>query len=96
VARPPSVDRHERPVCTISVTAAIDFQAGHDWDAVRSRCHELAVRAARELTDLGMEPLATGDQEYVQMLAVHLPPCDAGELGLRLYRKHRIEVLAQD
>jgi len=94
-------DRHRwsgtsDPSAQLSVSAAIDFQAAHDWDAVRSRCHDLAVRAVRELTELGMEPLATGDDEYVQMVAVHLPPCDAEQLGLRLYREHRIEVLAQD
>jgi isopenicillin-N epimerase len=94
-------DRHRwtgthDPSAQLSVPAAIDFQAAHDWDAVRARCHKLAGRAARELGELGMEPLALNDDEYVQMVAVHLPPCDAEALGVRLYREHRIEVLAQD
>jgi isopenicillin-N epimerase len=94
-------DRHRwtgtrDPSPQLTVPAAIDFQAAHDWGAVRHRCHELAMSAARELTELGMEPLATNDDEYVQMVALRLPPCDAEELGLGLYREHRIEVLAQD
>jgi isopenicillin-N epimerase len=80
----------------LAVPAAIAFQAEHDWDAVRSRCHELAVRAARELSDvLGTEPLPAGGDEFVQMVTVRLPPCDAEEVCLRLYRERRIEVLAQ-
>src|SRR5881628_2364797 len=35
----------------LAVAAAIDFQAEHEWDAVRARCHVLAARAARELGD---------------------------------------------
>jgi isopenicillin-N epimerase len=94
-------DRHRwtgtrDPSPQLAVPAAIDFQAAHAWDAVRARCHALAMRAARELIELGMEQLAMTDDEYVQMVAVRLPPCDAEELGLRLYREHRIEVLAQD
>jgi selenocysteine lyase/cysteine desulfurase len=30
------------------------------------------------------------------MVSFRLPPCDADELGRRLYQEHRIEVLAQD
>ena len=83
------------PSSHLAVPAAIDFQAAHDWDAVRSRCHDLAARAARELSDLGMEPLAASDGEFVQMVAVRLPPCDAEALTVRLFRERRIEVLAQ-
>jgi isopenicillin-N epimerase len=80
----------------LAVPAAIEFQADHGWDAVRSRCHDLAARAVRELSDLlGAEPRGVNDSEFVQMAAVRLPQCDAEELCLRLYREHRIEVLAQ-
>ena len=68
------------PAPHLAVPAAIDFQADHDWDAVRSRCHDLAAHAVRELSDLGMEPLAASDDEFVQMVAVRLPPCDAEAL----------------
>jgi len=79
----------------LAVPAAIDFQAAHGWDAVRSRCHDLAAHAVRELSDLGMEALAASDDEFVQMVTVRLPPCDAEALTLRLVRERRIEVLAQ-
>jgi isopenicillin-N epimerase len=80
----------------LAVAAAIDFQANHGWNAVRARCHELAARAARELSDrFGMEPLAASDDEFLQMVSVRLPPVDAEELCLRLVRERRIEVLAQ-
>jgi len=93
-------DRHrwagtQDPSAQLAVPAAIDFQAANDWDSVRERCHELAVQAVRELSALGLEPLAAGEGEYVQMVAFRLPPRDAEELGRRLFREHRIEVLAQ-
>jgi isopenicillin-N epimerase len=84
------------PSSQLAVGAAIDFQAAHDWDAVRVRCHELTARAVRELSELlGTEPLAVRDDEFVQMAAVRLPPCDAEELCLRLFRERRIDVFAK-
>jgi isopenicillin-N epimerase len=80
----------------LAVPAAIDFQAEHDWDTVRARCHALAMLAVSELTVLGLEPYAENDDEYAQMVSFRLPPCDADELGRRLYDEYRIEVLAQD
>ena len=95
-------DRHrwhgtQDPTPYLAVPAAIDFQAEHDWASVRDRCHSLAVRARRELSDLlGTEPLAATEDEFVQMCTVRLPPVDAAEVGRRLYEEHRIEVVAQD
>jgi isopenicillin-N epimerase len=80
----------------LAVPAAIDFQAENGWDVVRRRCHGLAVQASRSLSALGLEPLASSEDEYVQMVAFRLPPCDAEEVGRRLYGEHRIEVLARD
>ena len=95
-------DRHrwqgtKDPTPYLAVPAAIDFQAEHDWPSVRERCHALAVRARRELSDLlGTQPLADAESEFVQMCTVRLPPVDAAEVGRRLYDEHRIEVIAQD
>ena len=94
-------DRHRwsgtrDPSAHFAVPAAIDFQAEHAWDDVRTRCHGLAVRAERELVALGAEPLAASGEEFVQMVAVRLPPCDPEELTRRLLDEHRIEVLAQE
>ena len=72
-------DRHrwhgtKDPTPYLAVPAAIDFQAERDWPSVRSRCHTLAVRARRELSDLlGTEPLAVEETEFVQMCSVRLP-----------------------
>jgi isopenicillin-N epimerase len=80
----------------LAVAAAIDFQAAHGWEAVRARCHDLAAHAVKALSEqLGTEPLAASDDEFVQMATVRLPPCNAEELCLRLYHERRIEVLAQ-
>ena len=84
------------PSAHLAVPAAIDFQAANDWDSVRARCHELAVLATSELGDLGLEPYAVSDDEFAQMVAFRLPPCDAEALGRRLLHEHRIEVPAQE
>jgi len=81
----------------LAVPAAIDFQAEHDWDAVRARCHTLAVRARDELTALlGTTAYAERDDEFVQMVSVRLPPCDADAVQRRLFDEHRIEVVASE
>jgi isopenicillin-N epimerase len=85
------------PSAILSVPAAIDFQAEHGWVDIRARCHALAVSAARELTQLlGTDTFAASEDEYVQMVAVRLPPCDAEAVGRRLYDEERIEVVAQE
>jgi isopenicillin-N epimerase len=94
-------DRHRwigtrDPSPHLAVPVAIDFQAAHDWDAVRARCHGLARRAVSELGALGLEPLPASDAEHAQMVAFRLPRGDADALGQRLFSEHRIEVLAQD
>jgi isopenicillin-N epimerase len=84
------------PSARLSIPAAIDFQAEHGWEGVRTRCHELAVSAVRELADvLGAEPFAADDSEFVQMVTLRLPPCAAEELSLRLLREQRIDVTAK-
>jgi isopenicillin-N epimerase len=94
-------DRHRwsgtrDPSAHLAVPAAIEFQAEHAWDEVRVCCHDLAVLAERELVALGAEPLAANGDEFVQMVAVRLPPCDPYALTRRLLDEHRIEVLAQE
>jgi isopenicillin-N epimerase len=84
------------PSAQLAVPSAIDFQAANDWESVRDRCHALAATAAREVCELlGTEPLAESEGEYAQMVTLRLPPCNAEEIGARLFREHRIEVLAQ-
>jgi isopenicillin-N epimerase len=62
----------------LSVPAAIDFQAAHDWPRHRERCHALALQAQRELLARnGLEPIA-GDDDVAQMVAMPVR-CDDGE-----------------
>jgi isopenicillin-N epimerase len=70
------------PAAYLAVPAAIDFQAEHDWPAVRRRCHDLLAAA-----DFGLEPLT---DDFVQMRGFRVP--DGAGLKQRLYDEHRIEV----
>jgi isopenicillin-N epimerase len=74
------------PSAFLAVPAAIDFQADHDWPAVRARCHALLERIRDES---GLEPL-TG--AFVQMLGFRLPVADGAAFKRDLYERHRIEV----
>ena len=87
----PFAERHRwqgtrDPAAYLWVPAAIDFQAEHDWPAVRERCHALLERF-RDASEL--EPL-TG--RFVQMLGFRLPVEDGPSLQRDLYERHRIEV----
>ena len=78
------------PAAFLAVPDAIDFQAQHDWDAVRERCHELAATAQRGIAELvGIEP---PPGPFAQMCAAELPPCEPEEVQVRLLEEHRIEV----
>ncbi len=72
------------PSAYLAVPAAIDFQAAHDWPAVRARCHELLAAS-----DFGLEPLA---DEFVQMRGFRVDHPDPLALKRQLYDEHRIEV----
>lgn len=78
----------------LSVPAAIQFQADHDWPQVRRACHEL-VRAARdEVSALTGLPPFTPDAAswFTQMSTLPLPPCDGDKLKRRLYDEFQIEI----
>jgi isopenicillin-N epimerase len=83
------------PAAYLAVPAAIDFQAEHNWDEVRTRCRALAVEAGRRLGELGARPLAPDDSWLGQMIAAELPDCDTDDLKRRLYAGHRVEVPVQ-
>ncbi len=78
----------------LSVPAAIQFKAEHDWPRVRLACHELARRAQQAIRSLtGLPSLYSGDSGYVQMFSAFLPPeVELSELKKRLYEEARIEV----
>jgi isopenicillin-N epimerase len=76
------------PAAWFAVPAAIDFQAEHEWDAVRERCHGLALEARERLGSL------TPDT-FVQMVAVPVSG-EPFEVQRRLWEEHRIEVVGQE
>jgi len=78
----------------LATPAAIRYQAEHDWDTVRARCHELAREARRRITELtGLEPIQPDSPDFFrQLVAVPLPPYDALELKTRLYDDYKIEI----
>lgn len=54
----------------LAVPAAIDFQARHDWPAVRAASHALARQALAALTQRhGLEPVSR-DEDWAQMVAI--------------------------
>ena len=82
----------------LSVPAAIQFMAEHDWTRVRRECHEL-VRAARqrvsELT--GLPPVAPDSPEWFSQMAIlPIPPCDLDALRRRLHDEYHIEIPVVD
>jgi isopenicillin-N epimerase len=82
------------PAAYLSVPAAIQFQAEHDWPRARAECHELLREARRRLAQLtGLPPICPDSPEwYAQMAAFPLPACDAAALQRRLYEEYRVEV----
>ncbi len=94
------IDHHEwwgtRDVAAfLAVPAAIEFQANHDWETVRQRCHDLAKESQNQLCELtGLAPLYVGtDEWYRQMFSAPLPKSvDLVELKNRLYEEYNIEV----
>ena len=92
----PFVDWHEwqgtRDLAAyLTVPAAIRFQAEHDWDAVRRRCHRLAVETRGRIDALTGLPPICPDTWFTQFFAARLPECDLDALKARLYDEHRIE-----
>ena len=78
------------PAAFLAVPDAIDFQAEHDWEAVRRRCHGLAVEAQRGVAELaGIEP---PPGPFAQMSSAELPPCNTDRVQQRLLDEHDIEV----
>lgn len=82
------------PAAFLSVPAAIDFQAQHDWPGVRAACHRLVNEARARIAALTGLPhiVPDSDEWWGQMCAIPLPPCDVVELQRRLYDDYHVEV----
>lgn len=78
----------------LSVPAAIEFQAAHDWDTVRAECHQLAREARARFAELfDLTPICPDSPEWFgQMITLPVPPCDALAVKTRLYDQYCIEI----
>jgi len=95
----PFIDYHEwqgtRDMAAfLSVPAAIDFQKQHNWDSVRSDCHQLAVETRQRVNTLtGLASICPDSAGwYSQMATIRLPQLDAAALKKQLYQEFQIEV----
>ena len=93
------VDHHEwqgtRDLAAfLSVPAAIEFQAQHDWEVVRQHCQTLVQETRWRLNTLtGLDSICPNDQGwFIQMVAIRLPDGDLERIQRRLYNEFRIEV----
>jgi isopenicillin-N epimerase len=76
----------------LAVPAALDFQARHDWPAVRTRCHALARVALDTMTQRhGLAPIGR-DDDWAQMVVLPVPVQDAEALRRRLLAESGIEI----
>ncbi len=82
----------------LSAPAAVDFQESRDWEAVRERCHTLAVEARERIGDLtGVPQLCPvefdGYRWFRQMAVATLPEgTDGTALKRRLYEDYGVEI----
>jgi isopenicillin-N epimerase len=82
------------PAAYLAVPAAIRFQAEHDWEAVRDRCHELVCKARRRIANLTDLPQIAPESRtwFVQMATCPVRTASIEQLKTNLYDKCRIEI----
>jgi isopenicillin-N epimerase len=78
----------------LSVPAAIQFMAEHDWPRVQRECHELVRYARERAAELtGLPPITPDSPDwFAQMAALPIPPCDLEVLKRRLCDDFHIEI----
>jgi isopenicillin-N epimerase len=76
----------------LAVTAAIEFQARHDWPSWRARCHALACETLHRMRARNGLPPAAPDHAYGQMVTLPVTATDGDALRRWLFEQHRIEV----
>jgi isopenicillin-N epimerase len=83
------------PAAYLAVPAAIQFQADHNWPAVRADCQALLKQALARIREVtGLEALYPDDAGfYTQMAVAALPPrADLPSLKRRLLHEYRIQI----
>ncbi len=83
------------PAAYLAIPVAIQFQADHDWLAVRRRCQGLVCQALQRIGQLTGLPALYPDEAgfYHQMATAPLPPIeDIKAFKDRLYDRFRVEI----
>lgn len=82
------------PSAALTVPTAIQFMKDHDWNRVRSECHDLLRQAIERICSLtGMSPLYPLNSDfYSQMGIAPLSSSNLTVLKKRLYDEYKIEV----
>jgi isopenicillin-N epimerase len=76
----------------LTVPAAIDWLAQHDWPTHRRRGHAMAIELMHRIASgYGLAPIGR-DADFVQMVPIPVPHSDAPALRRALFDEHRIEV----
>jgi isopenicillin-N epimerase len=76
----------------LSVPAAIEFQAQHNWDQHRTHCHTLAAKTLQRVCELsGLNPVCT-EQDFGQMVVIPVPNMNQVQLKDILFHQYQIEV----
>ncbi|MCB8950643.1 MAG: aminotransferase class V-fold PLP-dependent enzyme [Ardenticatenales bacterium] len=79
----------------LSVPAAIDFQAEHDWPTVRQVCHALVRQALDRINALtGLPPMYPHDAGFYHQMGIAALPHQADLPAFKnaLLQRHRIEI----
>lgn len=79
----------------LAVPAAIEYMRAHDWDAVRSRCHRLALETRRRIESFcDTESTCPDDVAWFSQLApIRLPDgVNLPQLGRILREQYKIEM----
>lgn len=79
----------------LATPAAIQFQAEHNWEAVRAECRELVSETRERINALtGLDPICPDSPEwFTQLAAIRLPDSvDVNALKQKLYGEYCIEV----
>ena len=81
------------PSAWLTVPAALQFRADHDWDKVAKACQRLAQdTAARVRAFTGLPALSSAAFCAPQMVSMPVPRCDPAQLKTRLYDDYQIEI----
>ena len=76
----------------LSVPAALEFLAAHDWPARRAECHTRALALQTRVgARNGLNPIGR-DEDFGQMVPIPVRCTEPEALRARLFEQHRIEV----